>query len=54
MHTENNLIIRFWLTIINFCDDKPLPLDFSPRVSIWRKNNHQWKCIAYAQLIMHV
>jgi hypothetical protein len=54
MHTENNLIIRFWLTIINFCDDKPLPLDFSPRVSIWRKNNYQWKCIAYAELITHV
>jgi len=47
----DNLIISFWLAAIEFCDGKQLSLNYSPRLSIWRKNNQQWRCIAYADLI---
>lgn len=50
----DNLIISFWLAAIEFCDGERLSPNYSPRLSIWRKNNHQWKCIAYADLIMPV
>jgi len=47
----DNLIISFWLAAIEFCDGKQLSPNYSPRLSIWRKNNQQWRCIAYADLI---
>ena len=47
----DNLIISFWLAAIEFCDGKQLSPNYSPRLSIWRKNKQQWRCIAYADLI---
>jgi ketosteroid isomerase-like protein len=47
----DNLIISFWLAAIEYCDGEQLSANYSPRLSIWRKNNNQWKCIAYADLI---
>jgi hypothetical protein len=47
----DNLIISFWLAATEFSDGKQLSPNYSPRLSIWRKNNQQWKCIAYADLI---
>jgi hypothetical protein len=47
----DNLIISFWLASIEFCDGKQLSPNYSPRLSIWRKNKQQWRCIAYADLI---
>jgi len=47
----DNLIISFWLAAIEFCDGKQLSPNYFPRLSIWRKNKQQWRCIAYADLI---
>ena len=47
----DNLIISFWLAAVEFCDGKQLSLNYSPCLSIWRKNKQQWQCIAYADLI---
>ena len=47
----DNLIISFWVAAIEFCDGEQLSPNYSPRLSVWRKNKQQWQCIAYADLI---
>jgi hypothetical protein len=47
----DNLIISFWLAVLEFSEGKQLSPQYSPRLSIWRKSNHEWRCIAYADLI---
>ena len=48
----DNLIVSFWLAAIEYHDGKELSPDYSPRLSIWKKVNDQWLCIAYADLIV--
>ena len=48
---EDNLIISFWIAALEYRDGKELSLDYSPRLSVWKKIASQWQCIAYADLI---
>jgi hypothetical protein len=48
---QDNLIISFWIAAIEYRDGIQLSPQFSPRLSVWKKDNGQWKCIAYADLI---
>lgn len=48
---QDNLIISFWLAAIEYRDGIQLSPQYSPRLSIWKKEDLQWKCIAYADLI---
>ncbi len=47
----DNLIVSFWLAALEFRDGKELSPNYSPRLSVWKKVNNQWLCIAYADLI---
>ena len=47
----DNLIVSFWLAALEFRDGKELSPNYSPRLSVWKKANNQWLCIAYADLI---
>ena len=49
--TEDNLIISFWLAAAEDRNGASLSLEYSPRLSVWRKGDSQWQCIAYADLI---
>jgi hypothetical protein len=48
---EDNLIVSFWLSAIEDRNGVALPIEYSPRLSVWRKGDSQWQCIAYADLI---
>ena len=48
---EDNLIVSFWIAAVEYRDGKELSLDYSPRLSVWKKIKSQWQCIAYADLI---
>jgi hypothetical protein len=49
--TEDNLIISFWMAAVEDRHGVKLPLQYSPRLSVWNKKDSQWQCIAYADLI---
>jgi ketosteroid isomerase-like protein len=46
-----NLIVSFWLAAIEYQDGKPLSPNYSPRLSVWKRTDERWLCIAYADLI---
>jgi len=48
---QDNLIISFWIAAVEFRDGKELSPEYSPRLSVWKKMDGQWLCIAYADLI---
>lgn len=48
---QDNLIISFWITAVEDRNGDTLSPEYSPRLSVWRKNDSQWQCIAYADLI---
>jgi hypothetical protein len=48
---EDSLIVSFWIAALEYRDGKELSPEFSPRLSVWKKLDTQWKCIAYADLI---
>ena len=48
---DDNLIVSFWIAALEYRDGKELSPEFSPRLSVWKKLDSQWKCIAYADLI---
>lgn len=48
---QDNLIVSFWIAAIEFRDGVQLSPEFSPRLSIWKKEGDSRKCIAYADLI---
>ena len=48
---EDNLIISFWIAALEYRDGKELSPQYSPRLSVWKKMDSQWQCIAYADLI---
>jgi hypothetical protein len=48
---EDNLIISFWIAVLEYRDGKELSPNYSPRLSVWKKISGQWQCIAYADLI---
>jgi len=48
---EDSLIVSFWIAALEYRDGKELSPEFSPRLSVWKKLDSQWKCIAYADLI---
>lgn len=47
----DNLIMSFWLAALEYRDGKELSPDYSPRLSVWKRQDSQWLCIAYADLI---
>jgi len=49
--TDDNVIVSFWLAALEYHDGKVLSPNFSPRLSVWRINEDQWRCIAYADFI---
>ena len=48
---EDNLIISFWIAALEYRDGKELSPEYSPRLSVWKKMDSRWQCIAYADLI---
>jgi hypothetical protein len=48
---EDNLIVSFWIAALEYRDGKELSPEYSPRLSVWKRIDHQWQCIAYADLI---
>lgn len=48
---DYNLIVSFWIAALEYRDGKELSPHYSPRLSVWKKINSQWQCIAYADLI---
>lgn len=48
---QDNLIVSFWLADTEDRNGVALPIEYSPRLSVWRKGDSQWQCIAYADLI---
>ena len=49
---QDNLIVSFWIAALEYRDGKELSPEFSPRLSVWKKIDSQWQCIAYADLIV--
>jgi len=47
----DNLIVSFWIAAIEYRDGVQLSAQFSPRLSVWKAQDGQRKCIAYADLI---
>ncbi len=47
----DNLIISFWIAALEYRDGKELSPEYSPRLSVWKKIDGQYLCIAYADLI---
>jgi hypothetical protein len=47
----DNLIISFWIAAFEYRDGKELSPEYSPRLSVWKKMDSRWQCIAYADLI---
>ena len=48
---QDNLMVSFWIAASEFRDGKKLLPQYSPRLSVWKKVESQWQCIAYADLI---
>jgi hypothetical protein len=48
---QDNLIVSFWIAALEYRDGKELSSEYSPRLSVWKKAEGQWLCIAYADLI---
>ena len=48
---QDNLIVSFWIAALEYRDGKELSPEYSPRLSVWKKIEGQWLCIAYADLI---
>jgi hypothetical protein len=48
---EDNLIVSFWIAALEYRDGKELSPEYSPRLSVWKKIEGQYLCIAYADLI---
>ena len=48
---EDNLIVSFWIAALEYRDGKELSPEYSPRLSVWKRIDNQWQCIAYADLI---
>ena len=48
---QENLIISFWLAATEDRNGAGFSPEYSPRLSVWRKNDFRWQCIAYADLI---
>ena len=48
---EDTLIVSFWIAALEYRDGKELSPDYSPRLSVWKKIDSQWQCIAYADMI---
>jgi hypothetical protein len=48
---QDNLIVSFWIAALEYRDGKELSPEYSPRLSVWKKIDSQWQCIAYADLI---
>ena len=48
---EDSLIVSFWIAALEYRDGKELSPEYSPRLSVWKKLDSQWKCIVYADLI---
>jgi cytosine/adenosine deaminase-related metal-dependent hydrolase len=47
----DNLIVSFWIAAVEYRDGKELSLEYFPRLSVWKKSNSDWQCIAYADFI---
>ena len=47
----DNLIVSFWLAAIEDSEGVALSPEYSPRLSVWKKMDSRWQCIAYADLI---
>jgi hypothetical protein len=47
----DNLVVSFWIAALEYHDGKELSPEYSPRLSVWKKIDSQWQCIAYADLI---
>jgi hypothetical protein len=47
----DNLIISFWIAALEYRDSNELSPEYSPRLSVWKRIDSQWQCIAYADLI---
>lgn len=47
----DNLVVSFWIAALEYRDGKELSPEFFPRLSVWKKIDSQWQCIAYADLI---
>lgn len=48
---QDSLIVSFWIAAIEYRDGVQLSPQYSPRLSIWKKEAERWQCIAYADLI---
>lgn len=48
---DDNLIVSFWICAIEYQNGKQMSSSYSPRLSVWKRSNDTWKCIAYADLI---
>lgn len=48
---DDNLIVSFWTAALEYRDGKELSPEYSPRLSVWKRIDNQWQCIAYADLI---
>jgi len=47
----DNLMISFWIAALEYRDGNELSPEYSPRLSVWKKMDSRWQCIAYADLI---
>lgn len=45
------LIVSFWLAAMEYQDGKLLSPQYSPRLSVWKRVDSSWKCVAYADFI---
>jgi hypothetical protein len=48
---DDNLVVSFWIAALEYRDGKELSPDYSPRLSVWKKIESKYLCIAYADLI---
>jgi len=48
---DDNLIVSFWIAAVEYRDGKELSPEYSPRLSVWKKTDERYLCIAYADLI---
>ena len=48
---DDNLVVSFWIAALEYRDGKELSPNYSPRLSVWKKIEGQYLCIAYADLI---
>lgn len=48
---QDTLIISFWIAALEYRNGKELSPEYSPRLSVWKKIDSRWQCVAYADLI---